>query len=528
MIVNRRGAYMGFEHDRASDWAWLAAWQPSVVRLMLPGSYTDPASVSVEKVRRVHDTVPGATILLRCWDVDDRNGEAHAEMGADPFGLAQRQVDWWSVVADRAGVPREFLMAGLNNEVNVDRYGAQLFDYGTAAMRRAAARGLRLCVGMFSVGTPGKPGESSYDMRYFAHWEDDIVRGRHALGLHEYAQPEGMYCVWTDEEGQERHDWQNLINRHIHWPGAIPKIIGEWGIDGLLFNRHADPTYGNSGWLNFPELWPATRLGDEYVACCQVADPTVQAICQFGWDLPDRKWNSFSPEPAAAELLARRALCEVAVQDAGEEPDNTVHIPAVVVGQPVTPAPQPTPQASKIVDPLVAEAIMQVESGGQGFSPSGRLKVRVEAHLLLNPSYGNPPAFAGRFRFNPENYLQAWYRAESGQWIEYHALGQPGEWAALELALVIDRNAALRCTSMGASQVMGFNHAMIGYSTVEAMLAAFTRSGNAHVLGLLNYCLAKPGLVQAMRVRDWAAIGQLYNGAASAGELYRRAYEELS
>lgn len=352
-IINRRGAYMGFEHDRASDWAWLAAWQPSVVRLMLPGSYTDPASVSVEKVRRVHDTVPDATILLRCWDVDDRKGAAHAEMGADPFGFAQRQVDWWSVVADRCtGVPRERLMAGLNNEVNVDRYGAQLFDYTTAAMRRAAARGLRLGVGMFSVGTPGKPGESPYDMTFFSRWEEDIVRGRHALVVHEYMQPEGMYGVWIDPKtGEERHDWQNLINRHVHWPmPRAPKIIGEWGIEGLLFGRHVDPVYGHSGWLNFPELWPATRLGDEYVACCKAADPTVMAICQFVWDIPDPTWNSFSPEPAAAELLARRSLCEVAVQDAGEGEENTVHIPVVVnhtVDTPPAPVPPPdeTPPA---------------------------------------------------------------------------------------------------------------------------------------------------------------------------------------
>jgi len=99
--VNRRGAYMAFEHDRPEDWRWLAAWQPSVVRLMLNGKYTDPASVSVDRIRRGHQTVPGALILLRCWDVDDRRGVAVQDWDLTSGGgtvLYSERPDFWHVL----------------------------------------------------------------------------------------------------------------------------------------------------------------------------------------------------------------------------------------------------------------------------------------------------------------------------------------------------------------------------------------------------------------------------------------------
>ena len=91
----------------------------------------------------------------------------------------------------------------------------------------------------------------------------------------------------------------------------------------------------------------------------------------------------------------------------------------------------------------------------------------------------------------------------------------------------LDRGAALRCTSMGASQVMGFNHAKIGYETVEDMYQAFRRSQNVHALAFDNYCRATPDLVAAINARDWPTIGMLYNGAASAGDKYKAAYHQL-
>lgn len=377
MKKNLRGAYLNFAHDRSEDWNWLRDWQPSVVRLMLPGSHTDPNSVDVQRIRRVHETAPDALIVLRVWDVDDRNHEAHMAMVANPVAEAGKQLDWWARVFDRVTVPRGRLIAGLNNEVNPHQMGAPLYAYTERACLLGTQREIRLGCGVFSVGNPGKTGEGPFDMAYFARLEDAMLSGDHVWIVHEYMQPEGMYAVWTDDEGHERRDFGNLINRHTYWPSKrVKKIIGEWGVDGLLFGRHPHPQYGNSGWKNFPELWTPERYADEYVACCKVADESVIAICPFMSDNPDQtgRWWSFDVLPAYGELLERKQACEIEVQPSTP---STVYIP--VVGGPVLPT--PTGPVAIVITPAGANirsgpgldyAVLGTEPQGAQMAVDGR------------------------------------------------------------------------------------------------------------------------------------------------------------
>lgn len=338
MTRNLRGAYMDFQHDRPQDWDWLRAWQPNVIRLMVYGSHSDPNSVDVTRIRRVHDTCPDATILLRCWDVDDRNFEAHTAMVQDPKREAAKQLDWWTRVIDRcgdAGVPRALLMAGLNNETGPEK-DAALLPYTQHALELGIARQVRLGVEVFSVGRPSLPGEAEYTMDTFSQLDDLILANRGARILHEYMQPEGMYAVWTDADGNERKDYTYLIGRHTRWNSNVPIIIGEWGIDGILYNRHPDKVYGNSGWRNFKELWPPSRYADEYVECVRQASDNVIGICPYISDWSDHKWQSFDMIDAYAELLARKDLC--VKNDAPSPQPHTVHLPAIENGaQPTEP-----------------------------------------------------------------------------------------------------------------------------------------------------------------------------------------------
>ena len=501
-LVNRRGAYMGFGHDRQSDWDWLREWGPSVVRIMLPGQFSDPASVSIEKVQRVHEIVPGALKLLRVWDADDHNRDRHREMAANPTEFAKRQIEWWAGVFDRIdGVPRNQLMAGLNNEVNVDQYGEELYRYTFVAMQEAAYIDMRLGVGMFSVGTPGKPGESPYDMKYYSWWESSIRAGNHALVLHEYMQPEGMYAVWTDNQGNERQDFENLINRHIHWPMTVPTIIGEGPLDGLVYNRHPDPEYGHSGWQNFPALWTPTRFADEYVERCKVADPSVISLCDFIVDPVDEKWNSFDPAPAFSELLARKDACEIEVE--GSVDGHDVHLPIVIK--------PPGKPGTGIIDPNVALAIMDVEAGGDGFV-DGKLKIRFEAHRFRG-LLGNDALFDANFDIAD---VRPWEKPQymllpGGVKSPIHAT-QATEYAALERARGIDPQAAYGSLGMGIGQTMGENHARLGYASAQAMFDDYSESLPAQIMGTINYILGDPHLVAAVRVRDWEEIARRYNG----------------
>lgn len=342
MAQNARGIYFNPQHDRAQDWDFLRAWQPNVIRLMLPGSHSDPNSVGVDRIKRVHDTCPNATILLRVWDVDDRKFEAHDAMAANPQREAAKQIDWWTAVIDRAeaaGVPRDKLMAGLNNETGPEK-DAPLFAYTKRALELATPRKIRLGVFCFSVGRPSLSGEGDYNIGTFAQLDPLIVNNRGAIILHEYMQPEGMYAVWTDSDGNERKDYTYLIGRNTRWLVQSDIIIGEWGIDGILYNRHPDPTYGNSGWRNFKADWPPSRYADEYVECIRKANPNVIGICPFISDWSDHKWQSFDMIDAYPELLARKDLCVIAT-----EPPHTTHLPNITNGK--DPAPtnlEPTPQ----------------------------------------------------------------------------------------------------------------------------------------------------------------------------------------
>lgn len=331
---NLRGAYMNFTHDRPADWEWLAKWQPNVIRYMAPGSHTDPTSVAVARVKRLHETCPEATILLRVWDVDDRNFEAHDAMMADPRGEAERQVNWWASVFDRmvaAGIPRERLMAGLNNETGPEK-DAALYIYTERALELGTQRAIRLGVYVFSVGRPALAGEAEYDIPAFERLSPAIIANKGARLLHQYMQPEGMYAVWVDDQGNERKDWTYLMGRDLRWTVDVPTIFAEWGLDGLLYNRYPDPKYGNSGWRNFKGDWPPNRYADEYVECVRQANDNVIGICPFISDFADHKWQSFDLIDAYGEFIARKDLCVKEV--APTKPPIDTHLPSISTGTP--------------------------------------------------------------------------------------------------------------------------------------------------------------------------------------------------
>src|SRR5690606_32429419 len=99
-------------------------------------------------------------------------------------------------------------------------------------------------------------------------------------------------------------------------------------------------------------------------------------------------------------------------------------------------------------------------SGGQGFGPGGRLLIRFENHLF-NQHTGN--RYANLFAAgNPQWTGHRWRRHETDTyWITLHTGDQAEEWAVLEFAMTLNRNAALQSISMGAPQILGSNHRRI-------------------------------------------------------------------
>jgi len=190
------------------------------------------------------------------------------------------------------------------------------------------AQGWPLGVMVPSVGNFGIPGKDPNDWSLVKPLEAAIRDGGHVLMVHEYWQPEGPNCVWTDEQGKQRADAGYLAWRHRYIPLDVPILVGESGANGYIYNRHSDSD--DAGWGRFmgPEQYAAQVR--EYIAGC---DTRVQGVCLYMTDYHSDQWHTFDTTPAHEQLLAIKDT-----QPAGEKP-HTVYIP--VVNVPVVNQPEP-------------------------------------------------------------------------------------------------------------------------------------------------------------------------------------------
>ena len=70
---------------------------------------------------------------------------------------------------------------------------------------------------------------------------------------------------------------------------------------------------------------------------------------------------------------------------------------------------------------------------------------------------------------------------------------------------------ALKATSWGMGQVMGFNYASAGYKSAAAMIQAMVKSEDAHLLAMAGYLRANR-LAEKLVNRDWTGFAKIYNG----------------
>ncbi|MEZ4835211.1 MAG: N-acetylmuramidase domain-containing protein [Caldilineaceae bacterium] len=136
------------------------------------------------------------------------------------------------------------------------------------------------------------------------------------------------------------------------------------------------------------------------------------------------------------------------------------------------------------VDPVTLVAVVGAESASAGFGADGRLLIRFEVHLFYQ-FYGedNQAFFDQFFRFNPDQPWRdhLWRSSTTAEWQAVHT-SQQTEWAAFQFARSINEDGAIRATSMGSVQIMGFNFERAGYTTPQEMLLDF-QSGEASQIG---------------------------------------------
>ncbi|MEM7620465.1 MAG: N-acetylmuramidase family protein [Pseudomonadota bacterium] len=81
-------------------------------------------------------------------------------------------------------------------------------------------------------------------------------------------------------------------------------------------------------------------------------------------------------------------------------------------------------------------------------------------------------------------------------------------------AFALDKTAALKSTSWGLFQIMGFNHEVCGYDDVHSFVKAMNRSVGEQVKAVVKFIKHNKRMHQAYLDADWKTFAKHYNGPA--------------
>ena len=164
--------------------------------------------------------------------------------------------------------------------------------------------------------------------------------------------------------------------------------------------------------------------------------------------------------------------------------------------------------ASKLgVEPCFIAAVASNESGNKGFLPSGNVVIRFEKHVFLREL---------KKRKSPQSHIDTAAK-----------LTGTG-WATLNAAIALNEEAALASASWGMFQIMGFNYAACGFTSVASFVAAQKRSEEEQLAAFVAFVRSE-GLAPVMQRLDYAQFARRYNGPGYAANQYdtklRAAYQ---
>ncbi|HMT45531.1 MAG TPA: N-acetylmuramidase domain-containing protein [Novosphingobium sp.] len=151
----------------------------------------------------------------------------------------------------------------------------------------------------------------------------------------------------------------------------------------------------------------------------------------------------------------------------------------------------------------VVRAVWEVEASGRPFRADGSLERRFEPHKLAKPD---------------------------GNYKTSMALSHAARETKFARAFAANANDAMRATSWGGPQIMGFNHSAAGFGSVAAMVEAFADDEAAQLRGFVAL-IRSWGLDSAVRAHDWRTFTARYNGNANVAAYSAKlesAYQRLA
>lgn len=150
------------------------------------------------------------------------------------------------------------------------------------------------------------------------------------------------------------------------------------------------------------------------------------------------------------------------------------------------------------------QAVTEVESSGSGFLSNGKVKLLFEGHIFWKYT-------KGRFETShPSLCYKKWTKDFYTRGANADIRGA-GELARLSQAMELNRTAALMSASYGMFQIMGFNFALCGYTSVDLFYDAMRFSADKQLGAFCDY-VAHTSLTDELRDRRWADFARKYNG----------------
>lgn len=158
------------------------------------------------------------------------------------------------------------------------------------------------------------------------------------------------------------------------------------------------------------------------------------------------------------------------------------------------------------VSEAVIRAVFDVEAAGRYYRRDGTVERRFEPHHFMKDRWAS-------IGFKPGAGVAPW-RASL-------AIKDADREAMFARAVAQHPEAAMRATSWGAPQIMGFNHLAAGYPSAQAMVHDMADSAASHLSAFVAFVQSK-GLSSALRAHDWLAFSVIYNGDGQAPAYARK------
>lgn len=201
----------------------------------------------------------------------------------------------------------------------------------------------------------------------------------------------------------------------------------------------------------------------------------------------------------------------------------------MAVSKPDYPSEQAFIHAASIIGCHVAmiKAFAQVESGPNGaFLDSGEPVILFERHKFHKFTNGR---YGGEIVKDDDIPLNV-------SMISSPKAGGYGpvsiQHKKLQRAIELDRDAALKSCSWGLFQLMGFNYALCGFTSLQEFVNAMYESVDYHLKGFVSFILSNKHLRQALIDEDCEEAAKLYNGRDYAKNRYdvklREALDQFS